>query len=189
MFFNIKAFAGDSYTLTKDYTVTINGTSNLHNWDETVETVAGQGTVSWNSDGSFDLQALNLKMEVNSIKSDMGSVMNNNTYRALKADAHPEITLVLNSPVKSIKPQSGEATIYANANLSIAGVTHTITIRVKILVLKPGMLTFEGSQVINMTDYGVQSPTALFGTLKTGPDITINFKTNFTSASNLTSIN
>jgi hypothetical protein len=31
-----------------------------------------------------------------------------------------------------------------------------------------------------MTDFGVKPPSALFGTLKAGPDITISFKTVFT---------
>jgi len=40
-------------------------------------------------------------------------------------------------------------------------------------------LIFEGSQPISMSDYGISAPTALFGTLKTGNDITINFKVSF----------
>ena len=51
----------DKYSLSKGYTVTINGTSNLHDWDETVGTVTGDGIVTWNTDGSFDLEAMNIK--------------------------------------------------------------------------------------------------------------------------------
>ncbi len=52
--------ANDKYTLAKGYTVSIHGTSNLHDWDETVGTVTGDGVVTWNTDGSFDLGALNI---------------------------------------------------------------------------------------------------------------------------------
>jgi polyisoprenoid-binding protein YceI len=172
----------NTLALSKDYLVTINGTSNLHKWDETVETVTGNGVVVWNSDGSFDLESLNLSMEVKSIKSDMGSIMNNNTYKALKADAHPEIIFTLKSPLKSIQVNSSDKTISAKGSLTIAGVTKLVDILVKINMQEGSKLEFQGAETIKMTDYGVAPPTALFGSLKTGNEVTINFKTNFSTA-------
>lgn len=169
----------DTYTLSTGYTVTIQGTSNLHSWNESVETVSGIGMISWNGDGSFNLDAMSIMMDVHSIKSSEGAIMNNNTYKALKADADPEITLKLNVPVKSIQSESGEIAIPTKASLTIAGVTRTVDIQVKVSLHGQQILTFEGSQTINMTDYGIDPPTALFGTLKTGNQITINFKTSF----------
>jgi polyisoprenoid-binding protein YceI len=173
----------DKYLLSKDYTVTILGTSNLHNWNETVGIVSGDGSVTWNADGSFDLDAINLKMQVNSIKSDMGSMMNNNTYKALKADNNPEIIFTLTEPIKSIKEGSG-TTISAKGTLTIAGKAQPITMAVKVSIQNHNLLSFVGSQTIKMTDYGISPPTALLGTLRTGNEITINFKTAFTTAAN-----
>jgi len=166
-----------TYTVSKEHTVTIHGTSNLHSWDETVQNVSGSGTVKWNDDGSFDLDAITIKMEVNSIKSDMGSAMNNNTYKALKADANPEITFVLSSPIRSIPAKAYETVFSAKGNLTIAGVTRQIEMQVKVYMPVKGQLVFDGSQTIKMTDYGISPPVALFGTLKTGNEITLNFKT------------
>jgi polyisoprenoid-binding protein YceI len=174
----------NTYTLSKDYTVTINGTSNLHNWNETVGIVSGEGAVNNNTDGTFDLTALTIKMEVHSIKSDMGSVMNNNTYKALKADNNPEITFTLIDPLATIKSGTMANTLSAKGNLTIAGVTKPVTMQVKIIMEAPGKMAFEGTQTIQMTDYGINPPTALFGTLKTGNTITISFKTNFTQTNN-----
>jgi len=172
------------YVLSKNYTVTILGTSNLHSWNETVEMVSGDGSVTWNEDGSFNLGAIHLKMEVHSIKSDMGSIMNNNTYKALKADKNPEIIFTLTTPVNSIKAGTASTTISAKGTLSIAGVTRPIDMNVKVSIQDHTVLSFEGSQTIKMTDYNISPPTALFGTLKTGDEITINFKTNFTVTAN-----
>jgi polyisoprenoid-binding protein YceI len=169
----------DIYTLSKDYSVTINGTSNLHNWNESVGTVTGSGTVNWNSDGSFNLEVISIKMEVLSIKSDVGGAMNNNTYKALKADANPEIIFTLSIPVKSIKTDSAANTISASGNMTIAGVTKPVVMQVKAFMPQKGVMEFEGSQIIMMSDYGVKPPTALLGMLKTGNAITITFKTNF----------
>jgi polyisoprenoid-binding protein YceI len=171
--------AKNTYTLSKDYTVTINGTSNLHSWDEKVTTVSGNGTVNWDN-GSFELVAVNIKMDVHSIQSDMGSAMNNKTYKALKADANPEIIFALNVPVKAIQTGANEKTVTAKGNLTIAGITKAVDMKVKISMQEKGKFVVEGSQSIKMSDYNIDPPTALFGTLKTGNEITINFKTNFT---------
>jgi len=166
-----------TYTVTKEYTVSIHGTSNLHSWDETVKDVSGSSTINWNSDGSFDMETMVIKMEVRSIKSDMGSAMNNNTYKALKADACPEITFTLTTPIKSIPAKAYETVFTAKGNLTIAGVTKPVDMQVKVYMPKQGELVFDGSQTIKMTDYGVAPPVAMFGTLKTGNEITISFKT------------
>ena len=171
--------AKNTYTLSKDYTVTINGTSNLHSWDEKVTTVSGNGTVNWDN-GSFELVAVNIKMDVHSIQSDMGSAMNNKTYKALKADANPEIIFALNVPVKAIQTNVNEKTVTAKGNLTIAGITKAVDMKVKISMVEKGKFVVEGSQSIKMSDYNIDPPTALFGTLKTGNEIVINFKTNFT---------
>jgi len=167
------------YTITNDYVVTIHGTSNLHAWDEKVQKVTGKGTINWNKDGSFDLSGISIKMDVHSIKSDMGSVMDNNTYKALKADAHPEIVFTLLGDAKSILANTSNKIITVNGNLSIAGVTKFVTMKAKVNMQGKGKLIFEGSQPIAMSDYGISAPTALFGTLKTGNEITINFKISF----------
>jgi len=169
----------DKYTLSKGYTVGIHGTSNLHDWDETVGTVTGDGVIAWNTDGSFDLNAVNIKMEVHSIKSTEGNMMNNNTYKALKADDNPEITFVLVDPVKAIPASTGGHAITAKINLTIAGVTKSVNMPVTATGEKNSSVTFEGSETIKMTDFGVKPPVALLGTLKTGDAITIHFKTAF----------
>ena len=168
-----------TYVLDKDYVVTIHGTSNLHDWDEDIQTVTGNATINWNEDKSFDLDAINIKMNVYSIKSHEGSFMNNNTYKALKADAHPVITFILRSPLKSIKANSIANNVSMPGSLTIAGVTNNITMQVKLVMDSQGKLTIEGSQIIKMTDYGVIPPTALFGAIRTRDNITLSFKGDF----------
>jgi len=172
----------NKYTLSKSYTVTINGTSNLHDWDETVGSVSGDGIVTWNGDGSFDLEAVNIKMEVRSIKSNEGSAMNNNTYKALKADNNPEIIFALGTQLKSIPASATGHSISAKVNLTIAGVTKAVDMTVTATGQAHGNISFEGTKTIKMTDFGITPPVALFGTLKTGDEITKHFKTVFVAS-------
>jgi polyisoprenoid-binding protein YceI len=173
--------AQGEYVLSKGYVVTIHGTSNLHNWDETVGTVTGKSTVKANKDGSFDLKAVNIRMEVHSIKSDEGTTMNNNTYKALKADVNPEITFSLTAPINSFT-LTATTVISAKGNMTIAGVTKPVTMQVKVLMPEKGVIEIEGSEPLRMTDYGVKPPVALLGALRTGNEITIKFKTSFATA-------
>lgn len=173
------AFTKSTYVLSKDYTVTINGTSNLHDWEEKVEQVSGSAIIDKNDDGSLNLTYLNIKLDVKSIKSDMGSIMNNNTYEALKEKANPTISFTISSPVKFMINPSAKKTIAVKGNLQIAGVTHAITMQVSVSMPNNNQLHFEGAQLINMSDYNISPPTAMFGTLKTGNKITLYYKTNF----------
>ena len=177
-------FAGtppsDKYVVSPGYVVTIDGTSNLHNWTESIGTITGQGSVSWNS---VNLDALSINILVHSIKSTEGSAMNNNTYKALKADTYPDIILKVNDPVKSVQNKPG-ASITVKASLTVAGITKVVDMQIKVLMQGKEKLTFEGSQTIKMSDYNIVPPVALFGALKTGNEITINYKTTFNGSVN-----
>jgi polyisoprenoid-binding protein YceI len=170
--------AQDKYTLSKEFSVLIKGTSNLHDWSETVAKANGSGSVKWNSDGTADLNEIALTLDVNSIKSE-SSVMDNNTYKALKAKQDPEISFTLTAPVKSIRTSPGGTTISAIGNMTIAGVTKVVTLIVKVSLVERGKMVFEGSKQINMTDYGITPPVALFGALKTGDQLTLSFSTTY----------
>jgi YceI-like domain len=172
------------YILSNDYVVTINGTSNLHDWEEKVQSVSGDCVVNWNEDGSFNLMSLAIKMDVYSIKSKKGKVMDNNTYKALKAETYPKINFSIVSPVKSIQLNSNNKAMDVKGNLTIAGITKSVIIKAEMVMLDSHKLVFKGTEVINMIDYSVNPPTALLGTIKTGNEITISFNTSFVSTTN-----
>jgi hypothetical protein len=168
-----------TYILTKAYTVTILGTSNLRNWKDSVGIVTGMMVASLNEDGSIDLAAIHIKMEARSIKSDIGTALDNKTYRSLKADANPEILFLLDTPIKIKQVNSGGHAVPLKGYLTLAGMRRPVTMLATVFTLEKGKLQFEGSQTISMTDYGVKPPSALFGTIRAHPEITIFFKTSF----------
>ena len=171
--------AKDEYTLSKEYTVTIDGTSNLRDWKENVGQVTGDMTAVVNPDGSVDLVSIRIKMTVLSIKSDMGRVMDNKTYAALKATRYPDILFTLSTPLKLSQVSGARQPVPVQGDLLLAGISRPVVMQVKTLTVEQGKLLFEGSENVRMTDYGVKPPSALFGTMKAAPDITIHFKTNF----------
>ncbi len=162
-------------TAASAYTVTIHGSSNLHSWVENVELVTASASISRSNKTSIDVSSLSVIMGVYSIKSTEGSTMNNNTYKALKASEYPEIKYTLATAANSIIINAGCYVLKSKGKLTIAGVTKDVDMNVKIHE-ESGKLIFEGSQTIKMTDYNVKPPVAMLGMLKTGNEITINYR-------------
>lgn len=165
--------------LSDKWNVVIHGNSNLHAWDETVGKVSCSSDIYRNTDGSFRFNALKLVFDVTSITSTEGSVMNEKTYKALKASRYPNIVFTLSQPVPSIPPGHGENFILAEGQLSIAGVTRPVSVRLRVNQIGSNELQFEGSQQLNMSDFDVDPPTAMFGMLKVSNQLTIAFKSDF----------
>ena len=107
-------------------------------------------------------------MTVNSIESGK-SKMNNNMYEALKAKQFPTIKFVLNEVVGI---DGGK--VKANGNLEIAGVKKPVVLEAKASVTGK-VVTFQGSYTLKMTDYNVEPPVLMLGTLKTGNEVTVNY--------------
>ncbi len=185
--FSLVSFAHsvpDTYTLSGGYTVIILGTSNLRNWEDTVGSVTGMMVIGSNDAAAVDLYSLLIKMKVSSIKSSLGTALDNKTYRALKAAANPEIIFRVDVPVKIKQINPGEGAIILKGYLTLAGKCRAVIMQVNALKLENGNLQFEGSEAINMSDYGIKPPSTFFGAIKARPEIIINFKTNFSCKQN-----
>jgi len=168
------------YHLAKGYSVTIHGTMSIHDWAETIGEVTGDIVAGPHAGGGTDLTSIRIVMGVRSIRSDMGTTMDNKTYKALKADADPRITFLLDAPVTVLPFKKGSKSIPLAGHLTLAGVTRPVALLVDEFGVTADSMRFEGKQMIKMTDFGVKPPSALFGTLKAGSEITIYFKTVFT---------
>lgn len=179
------SYSQTAYVSTGDPEITIGGTSNVHDWEEKVGKLSGSGMVSWNTDGSFNLTALLIKIDCKAIKSTHGNIMDNKTYDALKAEKFPTITYKLTTPLLNAKPSATATMVTAVGQITIAGVTKPITLQVKVIVGSDGQLLFEGSKTVKMTDFGISPPTAFMGAMKVGDDVNLKFKTAFSKAQTL----
>ena len=158
----------------KSFKMTVAGTSSLHKWESSVGVATVKSDIVINEGGLEAINSLYLEVDANSIKSTKGSVMDKKTWEALKTTQYPKITYQL-TKIESINPAAGEYDIKALGNLSIAGVKVPISMNVKGKILSNGSLSFKGSKALKMTDFKIDPPTALMGTLKTGNDITVSF--------------
>lgn len=146
------------------------GTSTLHDW----EIVAGDfsGNASITIDEGLKIDDLSFKVKVESLESGK-SAMDNNTYEALNAKKYPYINYEFSEVTSGSK--AGDAyNLNTKGKLTIAGYTKTITMPVMARV-SGNQISFAGKITFNMTDFKVDPPRALMGTIKTGDEVTIDF--------------
>ncbi|MFN2261915.1 MAG: YceI family protein [Psychroflexus sp.] len=153
--------------------ILIEGTSNIHDWEIDVNDY--KGTISFEAEGQniTSINDLTLKIWVESFDSGKGK-MDKNTYEALKLKKHPNIDFNFKN-TKSLKSNgSGKFSAEIEGELTIAGKTQSVQIPLEIQ-MDNNKFSIKTSKEINMTDYDVEPPTAMFGTITTGEKVNIKF--------------
>jgi hypothetical protein len=159
-----------------DADIKVLGTSNLHNW-----TMEAKG-ISCSAKFNFlpghgqpeSLTALTLSIPVQDLKSGE-SGMDSRAYTALKAKQFNNIVFELISAAITAG-QKDQFQVKSMGNLSIAGVSKPVAMDAACLIDADGAITCSGSAKLKMTDYQIKPPTFMLGALKTGNDLTIDFK-------------
>ena len=164
-------------TLQSNHTMTISGTSTIHDWESDVTEVSGNATLDLENESFNGINALKLTIPVKGIVSEKGKIMNGKTYDALLAEKHPNIVFVL-TEVTGMSGSGPKYKITGKGKLTIAGVTKTVTITADATAYN-NSFHIKGSYPMKMSTFGIDPPTAMLGTLKTGDDVTISFDLNF----------
>ncbi|WDF60523.1 YceI family protein [Flavobacterium sp. KACC 22758] len=166
------ATAQKSYTLDSKSTFSVAGTSTLHDWE--MKSASGTGTANLTIANSklSEIESLSVTLLAESVKSEKKS-MDKVAYETLKTDKNKNIKYVLKSAEKV-----NETIWELTGTYTIAGVSKVYKTTVKTTVTKDG-LNLQGTNKITFTDFGMKSPTAMLGTIKTGQDLTIKFNLNF----------
>jgi len=152
--------------------MTIYGTTNVHDFKTKVEQIKGELVVN----NSKKVQSLTIEIPVRSIKSGE-KLMDNKTYEAFKDGKYPTILFQL-TDVASLQITGDDINVIVNGNLTIAGVTKRISFKTTGKNTKPGAYEFKGSIALKMTDFKMKPPTAMLGVMKVGDAITLKYDIN-----------
>lgn len=170
IFLFTSGFAQSNYKLDKQQsTVTIQGTSTVHDWESVVEDFSVDAQVSADEDQAPSIQSFSFTAQVKSIESGK-RIMNRKTMGALDEKDHPQITFSLTG-IESMDASS----VTATGLLSIAGQEQPISVSAA-YTMENNALQLTGAKSILMSDFGIDPPTAMMGTMKTGDEVTIDFK-------------
>ena len=174
------ASAQDSPVVVSSAQVTLSGTSSVLDWSAATDKARTRnvkvtrdlpggdyfwvGVIQPGAVESFEVvvPVADLKSDRDNFSADM--------HAALKANTHPNIVFTLTRMEK--KPGGAKAI----GTLDVAGVQREITLDL-VTSLRDGKLLVKGTLDLLMTDFGIAPPTALMGSLKTDPKVTIRFET------------
>lgn len=149
--------------------ITINGTSNLHDWKSKAEQINGELVLS----GNDQVKSFKLDIPVKSIKSGE-KIMDSKTYETFDANKHPNIAFRL-TDITNLQISGDNVNVVFNGNLTMAGTTRKVAIKANGKNTKQGTYIFNGNVPLKMTDFQMKPPTALLGALKVGDGIKLEF--------------
>ena len=155
----------------------IEGTSNIHDWTIEAENTSGILVTEFDENKLEEIEKLEFKVVSESLMSGK-SGMDKNTYKALNTDKYKEISFRLKDVQSISKSSSDTYKVKASGTLEISGKQKNINLNFD-LKSKNNQIILSGEHKLNMTDYGIEAPTAMFGTIKTGEEVLIKFESHF----------
>lgn len=157
----------------KTFSMTIYGTTNVHNFESKVTQATGELVMA----NSKQVKSFAVEIPVKGIKS-KEKLMDTKTYEAFNADKNPKITFK-STDLNSLTVNGNDLNVSITGNMTLAGVTRKVTLIATGKILKPGVYEFNGSIPLKMTDYKMSPPTAMLGMMKVGDAITLKYDVTF----------
>ncbi|NNK76830.1 MAG: YceI family protein [Maribacter sp.] len=154
----------ENYSLSEESTLTVDGTSTLHDW--TVTANSCRGALVLDADA---FKEISFEADVASIVSTRGATMDKKTHNALKKEEHPKVMFSAGNVAFS---EGGNQAI--SGKLSVAGVAKDIVVMADIKN-SDANIKLSGSYKITLQDYNMEPPKAMFGSIVVGDDVTVNF--------------
>ena len=99
-------------------------------------------------------------------------MMDNKTWDAFNYEKNPTITFTLSE--RKINPTKQSLT--ANGTLTMAGVSKSVELHLVYKILPGGELQVTGEHKLLMSDFKMEPPTAMMGTIKVGDEIAVGFQ-------------
>lgn len=160
----------------KTSTMTIYGTTNVHNFKSKVEQMKGELLLN----NSKQIKSLVVEIPVNSIKSGE-KLMDKKTYETFNDSKYPTISFQL-IEASSLQITGENITVTVTGDLTMAGVTRKISFKTSGKSLKPGIYEFKGNIPLKMTDFKMKPPTMMLGVMKVGDALTLQYDVNLEGA-------
>ena len=151
----------------------VTGTSSLHDWQCDAAQISGWLDAEL-GDKVTSITASEINVLANALECKNGT-MDKKTQKALRAEEYPNISFKL-SQAQVVKDSSNTFTLATTGQLTVAGVTQTVSMTVAGQLTNDGQIQLAGSLPITMTAFDIKPPTAMLGTLKTGDEITVHFE-------------
>jgi polyisoprenoid-binding protein YceI len=169
--------------------MSVEGGSTLHDWSCPIESISGSLDIDTaQTDQGAPIAGLSgtqVAVPVDAIQCDKDT-MNEKLREALQMNSYPEVYFSLEDAQVSPLPDSGATwfQVEATGELILAGERRQVELPVKGEKLDNGNLRLTGSHTIRLSDYDIERPSAMLGTITVSKDVTVNFDVTATPDSN-----
>lgn len=161
----------------------IEGSSNVNEFECQAEEYGGEATIPQEEDplaniAPADNQILSIKVDIQVDSIECGKrKMNQDLQKALQVEKYPQISFLYQSAELLSEPDNPDDGFQLEVQglLTIAGTTKEIKFTTEAYYINSGSVRARGGTTINMTDFGVEPPTALMGLIRANEELTVNF--------------
>jgi hypothetical protein len=166
-------------TKTGSYSIIVKGTSNLHDWSMKTNGagIAANFSLTPGVAHVANIPSLAFNIPVNTLKSGE-SLMDKRAYETLNASKNPNISFKVVGATASGE-NGNKSTLNVTGILTIAGNARQLTLSGNTVTGADGTVTITGAKKIKMSEFGVKPPSFMFGALKVGDELTIEYSATF----------
>ena len=167
------SFAQENFKLNSSASkLVITGTSTIHDWEMEAEDFMCNALITIEGNTIKEIVQVDFVCQVEMIKSH-NKIMDNKTYKALNSKEHSDIQFQAVSNKTVIDSDNSSS---LDGSLSIAGSKKEITVNFLIEAKNDKEIIVSGELPLKMSDFDVEAPTAMMGTMKTGDEIVIKYE-------------
>jgi polyisoprenoid-binding protein YceI len=161
--------------------VWIDGTSTLHDWKTQCKGTTGTFSIpetvfSGKVGDNIDLKT-SITVPVKLITHEKEDLVEN-LQEAMEAEKYPTVKYTA-TQASIVSSDATKAVLRTTGKLNIHGVEKVVSFNVNLVKTASGM-EVKGVANVNMKDHGIDPPTMMLGTIKTGKDVKIGFDLDLT---------
>ena len=156
----------------------VEGTSNIHDWEISAKEMQGTLKAQIEDGQLVQIDQLDFAVVAESLKSGKGG-MDKNTYKALNTDKYKTVSYQLQKVNNLDCTSKTECKVTTTGFLTIAGTKKQVEMVFDAKV-SGDKIVLTGNKKIKMTEFKVDPPTAMFGTITTGDEVNVKFQAAYT---------
>jgi len=161
--------------------LTINGSSTLHDWTVQGGRIPGFVTIKGGVPASLGKgekpniqpESLQVSIPVSSLSGESED-MTESMYNAMNHEKHKKIRFKGTGMSFDRRINSNTVRMNAEGNVTVSGTTKELRLKVRVTRLAPGRFRATARKNLKMTDFGIDPPTALAGTVTVYDQVTVD---------------
>ena len=165
---------GQSFSISgKESKMHVKGTSSLHDWVMEMANMDCKVNLILEGSRLKDIGEIKFSGKAKELKSE-SNLMDKKAYSALQSDKFPEIKFIKTS-LSGLISDNNKFSGKLEGDLSVAGETRRVNFPFSGTMRSNKAIDINGEIELKMSQFKIDPPTAMLGTLKTGDVISVSF--------------